>query len=399
MAVILEDWWYGAAGFSLPIIAVYVLLMTHVTIVSVTVYLHRFSAHRALDMHPALQQFFRFWLWLTTGMITKEWTAVHRKHHTAADVDGDPHSPQLHGLRAILLQGAEYYRAGATPETLERYGKGTPDDWIENRVYTPHTSLGVTLLLFVNLALFGVLGLTVWAVQMLWIPFFAAGVVNGVGHRLGYRNFECPDAATNFAPWGILIGGEELHNNHHTYPNSAKLSVKPWEFDLGWAWIRIFERLGLATPLSTGPVVARVEGKTSIDMDTTWAVLNDRFRVMSRYAEEVVAPLVKQESRQADAGTRRLLRRSKPVLCRHDTLVNDRQRRRISQITRVSPRLKTIYEKRLELVDVWSKRGRGDDLLAAFREWCGEAEATGIQVLKEFVADLKSYSVPATVRA
>ncbi len=397
--MILEDWWYGVVGLSIPALVCYVLVMTHVTIIGVTVYLHRFSAHRALELQPVLQHFFRFWLWLTTGMITKEWTAIHRKHHTAADEDGDPHSPQVHGLREILFRGTEYYRDAATPDTLERYGKGTPDDWMENHVYTPHTSLGVSALLIVNLILFGVLGLTVWAIQMLWIPFFAAGVVNGIGHRLGYRNFECPDAATNFAPWGILIGGEELHNNHHTYPNSAKLSVKPWEFDLGWAWIRLFERLGLATPLSTGPVVARVEGKSSIDMDTTWAVLNDRFRVMARYAEEVVAPLVKQESRRVDAGTRRLLRRSKSVLCRHATLVDERQRRRISEITGVSPPLKTIYEKQLELVEIWSKRGRGDELLAAFRDWCLEAEATGIQVLTDFVQDLKSYTVPATVRA
>ena len=394
----LEDWWYGAVGLSIPAIIVYVLVMTHVTIVGVTVYLHRFSAHRALSLHPVLQHFLRFWLWLTTGMITKEWTAVHRKHHTGADTPVDPHSPQLHGLRAVLLQGAEFYRAAATPETLERYGRGTPDDWMERNVYTPHTSLGVTLLLVVNVVLFGVLGLTVWAIQMLWIPFFAAGVVNDVGHRLGYRNFECPDAATNFMPWGILIGGEELHNNHHTYPNSAKLSVKWWEFDLGWAWIRLFQAAGLAEPLSTGPVVARVEGKTSIDMDTTWAVMNDRFRIMARYAEEVVAPLIKQECRRADAGTRRLLRRSKPVLCRHTTLVDERQRSRIEQVLDASPRLATIYEKRLELVAVWSKRGRGEDLLTAFAQWCSEAEATGIQVLSDFVEDLKSYTVPATAR-
>ena len=387
------DWWFGVVGPSVPTLIVYVLVMTHVTIVAVTVYLHRYSAHRALTLHPAAQHFFRFWLWLTTGMITKEWTAVHRKHHALTETEEDPHSPRIHGLAAIVFEGAEYYRRGATPDTLRRYGKGTPDDWLERRLYTPHTSVGVGLMLIIDLALFGVLGLTVWAVQMLWIPFLAAGIVNGVGHFWGYRNFECPDAATNFAPWGILIGGEELHNNHHTYPNSAKLSVKPWEFDLGWAWIRVLQHFGLAKPLSTGPIVARMEGKTAIDMETTWAVLNDRFQVMARYGEEVVAPLVEQEYRRADQTTRRLLKRSKEILCRHEGLVDEGQRRRIAAVVGASPVLRVLYEKRLELSQVWSLKSRGEDLLHAFHQWCLDAEATGIQALRDFVQDLRSYTV------
>ena len=395
----LADWWYGIAGLSISTIVIYTLVMTHITIVSVTVYLHRFSAHRALTLHPALQHFFRFWLWLTTGMQTKQWTAIHRKHHALTETEDDPHSPQIHGLRTIAFQGAEFYREAGTQETLDRYGKGTPDDWLERNVYIAHSVLGVGTMMVVDIALFGVLGLTVWAIQMIWIPLLAAGVINGVGHFWGYRNFEVADASTNIVPWGILIGGEELHNNHHTYPNSAKLSAKPWEFDLGWAYIRLFQALGLAKPLSTGPVVARVKGKTAIDMDTTWAVVNDRFRVMARYAEEVVAPLIEQECRRADAASRRLLKRSKSILCRHHTLVDEHQRNRISEVFDVSPLLKTIYEKRLELVEVWSKRGRGDDLLVAFKDWCVEAEETGIQVLRDFVDDLKSYTVPAVARA
>ena len=395
----LADWWYGLVGFSIPVMVVYTLAMCHLTLMSVTIYLHRHSAHRALALHPALQHFFRFWLWLTTGMSTKIWTSVHRKHHATTETADDPHSPQIHGLAAILFRGAEHYRTAITEETLAQYGKGTPQDWIENNVYGPHSMVGISSLAVFDVLLFGTIGLTVWAVQMLCIPFLGAGVVNGVGHYWGYRNFECPDAARNIVPWGILICGEELHNNHHAYPNSAKLSVKPWEFDIGWAWIRVFQALRLARPLYTRPKVARAPGKSHIDMDTTWAVLNDRFRVMARYAEEVVAPLVEQECKRADAVTRRLLRHSKSVLCRHDILVSERQRQHITKVVGASPLLKTIYEKRLELTQLWSERGRGDDLLEGLRTWCSEAEETGIQVLREFVDDLKSYTVPAPVRA
>ena len=389
------DWWYGLAGPSAPAAVAYTLAVTHVTIVAVTVYLHRHSAHRAVDLHPGLAFFFRLWLWLTTGMITKEWTAVHRKHHATTETEDDPHSPQIHGLREIFWRGTEYYRAGSTPETLAKYGRGTPEDWWERNVFVAHPYLGIGTMGAVNLALFGSVGILVWAVQMLWIPILAAGVINGVCHHTGYRNFETPDAARNILPWGILIGGEELHNNHHTYPNSAKLSVKPWELDIGWLWIRLFAALGLATPRSTGPVVARQHDKAHIDMDTVWGALNDRFRVMARYAERVVAPLVKQELGRADASARQLLRRARHVLCREEVMVGDRDRRDIKAIVESSPLLKTIYEKRLELNAVWAKRGTGgEDMLKAFRDWCAAAESSGIGALAEFVHELKSYTVP-----
>ena len=247
----------------------YTLVMTHITIVSVTLYLHRYSAHRALELHPVLKHFFRFWLWMTTGMLTKEWTAVHRKHHVHCETEDDPHSPQIFGLKKVLWEGAELYGVtAAQDDVLERFGKGTPDDWVERNVYSKFKISGVGAMMVIDLALFGVAGLTIWAIQMIWIPFFAAGVVNGVGHYWGYRNFECPDAARNLVPWGILIGGEELHNNHHTYPNSAKFSVKAWEFDMGWVWINLFKLFGLARPLSTGPIIEKVEGKVLVDKDT-----------------------------------------------------------------------------------------------------------------------------------
>ena len=391
----LPDWWYGIVGLNPWGAILYTLVVTHVTIVSVTVYLHRFSAHRALELHPGLQHFFRFWLWLTTGMVTVEWTAIHRKHHVTTETEDDPHSPRIHGLRAILFRGTEFYRAGATADTVDRYGKGTPEDWLERNVYSRFLFTGIVIVAVADIVLFGSIGIVVFGVQMLWIPFFAAGVINGVGHFWGYRNFECPDAATNIVPWGILIGGEELHNNHHTYPNSAKLSVRPWEIDLGWFWIRCFQLLGLAKPLYTGPVVERVNGKKQIDMDTTWAVLNDRFEVMARYAEEVVGPLVEEEYRRADKATRQMLKRAKSILCREETLIKEVERQRISRIVDNIPVLATIYEMRIELQAVWSKRGgNGDELLIAFKEWCSAAEATGIQALGDFVVELKSYSVP-----
>jgi fatty-acid desaturase len=379
---------------------IYTLVVTHITIVCVTVYLHRHSAHRALDLHPALANFFRFWLWMTTGMRTKDWTAVHRKHHAVCETEEDPHSPVIYGIKKVVLEGAELYREGCTEETLQRFGKGTPEDWVERNVYTRYPYLGVSLMMIVNLLLFGPAGLVIWAVQMLWIPFLAAGVINGIGHYWGYRNFECPDAATNIVPWGILIGGEELHNNHHTYPNSAKLSVKPWEFDIGWMWIRLFTVVRLAKPLSTGPVVERVPGKQMVDMDTVWAVLNDRFKVMSEYADQVVKPLVEQESQRADAATRSLYRQAKRLLCRDERLVNDDDRARISRLIDLSPMLKTAYELRQQLQAVCAKRGgNAEELLNAFKQWCVDAEASGIQTLKDFAEELKSYTVPTLARA
>ena len=390
-------WYDGLLQASWWQVVLYVLLATHVTIISVTVYLHRHSAHRALDLHPALAHFFRLWLWLTTGMTTREWTAIHRKHHTVTDVGGDPHSPVVFGLRKVLFQGTELYRsAGRDRPMVERFGTGTPDDWLERNIYSRYSTKGVTLLAIVNLLLFGPLGLTAWAVQMMWIPFFAAGVVNGLGHRFGYRNFECPDAATNVFPWGVLIGGEELHNNHHTYPNSAKLSVKWFEFDLGWTYIRLFELLGLARVRSTGPMAARVPGKQAIDMDTVRGVLNDRFRVMARFADEVVTPLVDEECTRVDAGARQMLQRTKPLLCRAEVLVNARDRAHLAEAMIASTVVRTLYELRVQLQAVWAKRsGNRDELLDAFRSWCARAEATGIQALREFVSDLRSYSLPA----
>ncbi|HLA29820.1 MAG TPA: delta-9 fatty acid desaturase DesA, partial [Pseudomonas sp.] len=371
------------------------LLMTHVTIVSVTVYLHRYSAHRALELHPALKHFFRFWLWLSTGQNTREWTAIHRKHHAKCETVDDPHSPVIKGLGTVLRTGAELYAEEAkNPETLRIYGKNCPEDWIERNLYSRYTFGGIGLMALIDLALFGAAGITVWAVQMMWIPVWAAGVINGLGHALGYRNFECRDAATNLLPWGILIGGEELHNNHHTYPNSAKLSVRKWEFDMGWAWIQLFSLLRLAKVQRVAPIAHRVEGKRSLDMDTAMAILNNRFQIMAQYRKLVIGPLVKQELAKADASVRHHFYRAKRLLAREPSLLDEGHQARIQRVLEQSQALRVIYEKRLALQQIWIKTSaNGHDMLEAIKQWVSEAEASGIQSLRDFAEQLKTYSL------
>jgi fatty-acid desaturase len=387
------DWMgHGLWDLSALTLIAITLVMTHITIVGVTVYLHRYSAHRALELHPALKHFFRFWLWMTTGMGTRQWTAIHRKHHATCETEEDPHSPQIKGLPRILFQGAEEYRSEASNlETIQRYGGGCPDDWMERNVYSRFVIGGIGTMVVIDVALFGAIGLTIWAVQMIWIPFFAAGVINGIGHFWGYRNFECADASKNIVPWGILVGGEELHNNHHTYPNSARLSQKWWEFDIGWFWIRLFETFGLAKVRSKGPITHRVPGKQTLDLDTAWAVVNNRFGVMARYAEQVVRPLVQQE---LDSG-RGAARKARKALTREESQVDAAGQDRIDELVNSNPTIRTIYEFRVRLQSVWAKRGgNAEEMLAALKQWCLDAEATGIQALKDFVADLRTYAMP-----
>jgi len=300
-------WHTGLLDLSVWQLIATTLLLTHVTIVSVTVYLHRYSAHRSLELNPALKHFFRFWLWLTTAMNTREWTAIHRKHH-------------------------------------------------------------------------------------------AAGVVNGLGHAVGYRNFECRDAATNLVPWGILIGGEELHNNHHTYPNSAKLSVRKWEFDMGWAWIRLFSLLRLAKVNRTAPIAHRIECKQQLDMDSAMAILNNRFQIMAQYRKLVIVPLVRQELGRADATLRHQLRRAKRLLALEPSLLQQDQQAHIDDMLAQSQSLKVIYEKRLALQQIWTRTSsNGHEMLAAIKQWVHEAEVSGIQSLREFAEHLRTYSLRPSV--
>jgi fatty-acid desaturase len=388
-------WYTGILDLSPWQLVATTLLLTHVTIVAVTVYLHRYSAHRSLELSPVLKHFFRFWLWLTTAMNTREWTAIHRKHHAKCETPDDPHSPVHKGLGTVLRRGAELYKAESkNEETLRIYGKNCPDDWVERNLYSRFPNLGIILMLALDLALFGVIGLTVWAVQMIWIPFWAAGVVNGLGHAVGYRNFECRDAATNLVPWGILIGGEELHNNHHTYPNSAKLSVRRFEFDMGWAWIRLFSLLGLAKANRTAPIAHRVMPKQQLDMDSAMAILNNRFQIMAQYRRLVIAPLVRHELQRADASVRQPLRRAKRLLSREPSLLQQEQQARVEVILQQSQPLREIYQQRLALQQIWTRTSaNGHEMLGAIKQWVQDAEASGIQSLREFAEHLKTYSL------
>ncbi len=377
------------------VITLYTLIMVQVTILAVTIYLHRFAAHRALELHSWVQQFFRFWLWLTTGMITREWVAVHRKHHAACETEEDPHSPRIKGLKQILFFGVEEYRMEANcKQTIERYGSDISNDWIEKHLYRSHPVLGLGFLLLVNFILFGILGLTVWALQMIWIPFWAAGVINGVGHTWGYRNFESHDASTNIFPFGFFIGGEELHNNHHAYPNSAKFSRKAWELDLGWVWIRIFQALGLARVRSSGPIAWKVPGKAMMDKDSARAIFNDRMEVMANYSQKVVLPLLKEEWKGLKGPTRLTYRGAGRILCRDATLLDDKSQDRILEIIGSSVRMKKIYELRVSLQTIWADKFNDmDECLESLLLWCVEAEETGIRALEKFVKELRSYSL------
>lgn len=373
---------------------VYTLVLTHISIVSVTLYLHRSMAHRAMDLHPVLAHFFRFWLWLTTATTTREWVSVHRKHHAKCETQEDPHSPVIKGLKTVLLSGAELYKKEAQKqETIDRYSKGCPNDWVENNVYLKHKFAGAASMLVINTLLLGPIGITVWAVQMMWMPVHAAGIINGLGHAFGYRNFECADAATNIVPWAFWIGGEELHNNHHTYPNSAKLSVKKWEFDIGWAYITIFKSLGLIKNVRQGPVVHVDEAKVALDKDSAVAAANNRFQIMARFRKQVIAPTVKAEKAKSEKALLPLFKRAKRLLAREDSLLTERHRQQLSELTNENETLEILYRLRQDLQAVWRKRSASrEELLQALQSWCKEAEASGIRALQEFSDSLKQYS-------
>jgi stearoyl-CoA desaturase (delta-9 desaturase) len=371
--------------------------LTHVTIVAVTVFLHRAQAHRALDLHPLVSHILRFWLWLTTGMITKEWVAVHRKHHARCETPEDPHSPQVLGLRKVLWEGAELYRVAARdPDLVARFAHGTPDDRIERLLYTPHNFVGVSLLLAIDAMLFGVLGVALWAVQMIWIPFWAAGVINGIGHYWGYRNFDSPDAATNIVPLGLLIGGEELHNNHHAFPSSAKLSARPWELDIGWLYIRALELIGLARVKKVAPSPALVQGKDTVDMDTLRAVVVNRMHVLASYAREVVAPVSRKELCGADVSCRRLYRQARRLLASGAPQLDAVKRARLTRLIEQNQTLRTVYQFRQRLREVWERTATSQEsLLQALQDWCAQAESSGIRALQEFSRRLRQYSLPS----
>ncbi len=378
-------------------VLLYTLVTTHITISAVTIFLHRAQAHRALDLHAVPSHFFRGWLWLATGMITKEFVAVHRKHHAKCETEEDPHSPQTRGIKALLLTGVELYRVEATnPETLQKYGHNTPDDWVERNVYSRFAWQGVGLMLILNLVLFGAIGAAVWAVQMVWIPWWATGVINGLGHWWGYRNFESPDASTNVSPWGILIGGEELHNNHHTYPTSAKFSVKPYEFDVGWMYIRGMELVGLAKVKKTVPKLAMGGVRAVADGKTLEAIIANRYEVMARYAAELKRAASSEVARLKAQGTGdgarlRQMRLAQAWLHRDDDRIPHGVRPCLAAALGDSPMLAKLVAMREELRALWTRTNvSAEQLVADLQAWCRKAEESGIAALQEFSIRLRA---------
>jgi stearoyl-CoA desaturase (delta-9 desaturase) len=386
----------GLLDFSWWQIVVYTLVTTHITIAGVTIYLHRCQAHRALDLHPIASHFFRFWLWLTTGMVTREWAAIHRKHHAKCETPDDPHSPQTRGLRKVLLEGVELYRAeAANRETIEKFGHGAPDDWIERTLYTPHTVLGVSLLLIADVLLFGVIGVTVWAVQMLWIPIFAAGVINGIGHFWGYRNWDCPDASTNILPWGILIGGEELHNNHHAYASSAKLSSKWYEFDIGWMYIRMMSAVGLAKVRRVAPTPKFAPAKPMVDLETLQAVIQNRYDVMAAFAESVRRACAEEAKRVAakQPSDGKLLAAARSWLATDATKWTEQHRAKLGEIFAASDKVRKLVEMRAELAAVWERSNLSrEQLVQMLQQWCARAEASGVRALQDIALRVRCYA-------
>lgn len=338
--------------------------LTHITIAAVTIFLHRAQAHRAVELGAIPAHFFRFWLWLTTGMVTREWVAIHRKHHAKCETPEDPHSPQTRGLNTVLWLGAWLYRQEAmNQETIEKYGKGTPDDWLERHIYARHRWLGIGLMLAVDGVLFGAAGLLVWLVQMLWIPFWAAGVINGIGHFWGYRNWNTTDASTNISPIGFLIGGEELHNNHHAFAASARLSSRWYEFDIGWFYIRLLETLGLAKVRKLAPRIRINPHKLVADVDTVTAVLGNRLQVLSNFAQQVIKPVTKAE-------------------LRHQAILAE------------SHALQTVFQFQQQLHQLWERTTASQEArLEAVQAWINAAEHTGIAALEQFAHRLRGYSV------
>ena len=370
------------------------LVFTHITIAAVTIFLHRCQAHRALDLHPIVSHFFRFWLWLTTGMVTKEWAAIHRKHHAACETVDDPHSPQILGIKKVFWEGAELYRKESKNlETVEKYGKGTPDDWIERHLYTPYSARGIALMAAVNILLFGPLGLTIWAVQMAWIPVTAAGIINGIGHYWGYRNFAADDASTNISPWGILIGGEELHNNHHAYPTSAKLSSKWLEFDIGWLYIRTFEILGLATVKRVAPKVKLNLTKTSCDAETVQAVITHRYEVMGKYVKSLKQIMGEEIHRLRAQGVHFDVMTFRRWLHLGETELKAPEQAKLKQALNLSKVLATIYAMRQELAALWGRSTlTQEQLVKQLNDWCKRAESSGIESLNQFSKRLRCYA-------
>ena len=372
-------------------IVVFTLIVTHITIAAVTIFLHRCQAHRALDLHPIVSHFFRFWLWLTTGMVTKEWAAIHRKHHAKCETVDDPHSPQVLGINTVLSRGAELYKQeAANQETLDKFGHGTPDDWIEHNIYSKFSWQGVAIMLIIDVFLFGAIGLTVWAVQMLWIPITAAGIINGIGHYWGYRNFDNEDASRNIVPWGILIGGEELHNNHHTFATSAKLSNKWYEFDIGWMYIQIMSSVGLATVKKTPPKPVLSDLRPA-DQSTLEAIIANRYEIMARYSKTLRNFFSNEVQHMQVLATH--LTDARTWLAKDEARLSEQEKVKLEELMASNAQLRKMIEMRRDLQAIWGRsNATKEQLLSQLHAWCQRAEESGLTSLREFSLRLRRYA-------
>ena len=367
------------------------LAFTQTTIAAVTLYLHRSQAHRGVDFHPLVSHFFRLWLWLTTGMVTKEWVAIHRKHHARCETEADPHSPQVLGLKKVLAEGSELYRAAAKDEAmLVQFGKGTPDDWIERNVYTRHSTVGITIMFIVNVLLFGVIGIAIWAVQMAWIPIWAAGVINGLGHYFGYRNFENEDASTNLIPWGFWIGGEELHNNHHTFGTSCKFSYHWYEFDIGWMYICILRRLKLAQVRKVAPKLG-LQAQHTLNADTVQAIIHNRYLLAMRYSKQLQSDLAAEMAKiKHDIALPDPAKTFAKWLQKEPALLNAAEQQQLQALTAQSPMLDKIYRMRRDLSELWGRSSlSSEELVQKLQAWCQQAENSGIEALARYAQVLR----------
>jgi len=374
------------------------LVLVQITIAAVTLYLHRCQAHRALELHPSVSHFFRFWLWLTTGMITKEWAAIHRKHHAKCETEEDPHSPRTYGINKVLWGGVLLYvKESHKTETMQRYGHSTPDDWLERNVYTPFNKWGIVVLAIADVALFGLLpGAIIYALQLAWIPFWAAGVINGIGHFWGYRNFQTDDDSTNIVPWAAWIGGEELHNNHHAYPTSAKFSLRWYEFDLGWMYITILSALGLATVRKKAPRVKLDPSKWEVDAQTLQAVIAHRYDVLARYAKSMKRATKAEMALLSERGhdfTQVKARALRQWLHLDADDLRAEQRAHLERVLEASPALKTTWSMRQELTRLWQRSTLStEQLVHQLTDWCERAERSNVAPLVEFSRRLRCYA-------
>lgn len=387
----MAEYLYGVLDLSFRGYLLVTFIMVQISMMAVTLYLHRDQAHRAIDLHPVLRHFFRFWIWLSSGMVTREWVSIHRKHHAMVEREGDPHSPKIFGLRTVLLKGAELYRSESLKaDTLEKYGKGTPDDWVERNIYRRYSVSGVYVLLMIDMFLLGLPGITVFAIQMLAMPVFAAGVINGLGHAKGYRNFESDDTSTNITPIAILVGGEELHNNHHAFPTSAKFSVRWWEFDIGWMYITIMRVIGLCKVRRLAPKPKFADDPRPVDIETLTAVLQNRMHVLRDYTRKVTLPVLRVEKR-ADRDNA-LLRRARKLLISGPILLDEAAKIRLTGLLEANTALRTVHEYRQQLLDLWVQANVSNErLVRQLKEWCNRAEASGIEALHDFSASLRGY--------